>query len=89
MVFEGTVVFFDPHRGFGFIRPRYGAEDLFFHCSELPGERGKRFVNVGGYVQYELGTRQGKAVAKNVKLLVDPLAAILGGHASKPAAVQG
>jgi CspA family cold shock protein len=64
----GTVKFFDP-RGFGFIRPSDGGADLYFHVSELPGERGKRFVDVGARVEYELGTRDGKLLARNIVIL--------------------
>jgi len=78
-MFEGTVTFFD-RRGFGFIRPLDGSEDIFFHCSALPGEPGKRFVNPGCYVRYDLGTRQGKTVAKNVKLLVLETGADVNGN---------
>jgi len=66
---EGTVKLFD-HRGFGFVRPSDGSEDIFFHCSELPGGRGKRSIDEGAYVQYELGTRNGRKVARNIRILV-------------------
>lgn len=64
----GTVKFFDP-RGFGFIRPSDGSEDIYFHCSELPGERGRRFVDEGAVVEYEIGTRNGKRVARNIRIV--------------------
>jgi cold shock CspA family protein len=47
----GTVRFFDP-RGYGFIKPSDGSEDVYFHVSEL-------------------GTRNGKKVARNVVVLAD------------------
>jgi len=64
----GIVQFFDP-RGFGFIRPSDGSADLYFHVSELPGERGKRFIDVGTRVEYEIGTRNGKPLARNLVIL--------------------
>jgi cold shock CspA family protein len=64
----GIVKLFDP-RGYGFIRPSDGSEDLYFHCSELPGERGKRYIDQGTYVEYQLGTRNGKKVARDIRIL--------------------
>jgi len=67
----GTVKFFDA-RGFGFLQPLDGSESIFFHASELPGERGKRFIPDGQHVSFEVGTHQGRTVAKNVRpILVD------------------
>ena len=70
MTGTGTVRFFDP-RGYGFIKPSDGSEDVYFHVSELPDERGKRFIDEGTLVEYELGTRNGKKVARNVVVLAD------------------
>ncbi len=64
----GIVRFFDP-RGFGFLQPNDGSEEIFFHASELPGERGKRFIPDGQHVSFEIGTHQGRTVAKNVRPL--------------------
>jgi cold shock protein len=62
----GVVRFFDP-RGYGFIRPNDGSQDIFFHVSELPGERGKRFIKDDQPVSYEIGSYRGKTAAKNVR----------------------
>ena len=62
----GTVRFFDP-KGYGFIQPLDGSESIFFHASELPGERGKRFIQDGQHVSFEVGTHQGRTVAKQVR----------------------
>ena len=62
----GTVRFFDS-RGFGFIQPNDRSDDVYFHASELPGERGKRFINDGQKVSFEVGTHRGRTVAKNVR----------------------
>ena len=65
----GRVRFFDP-RGYGFIRPADpGLEDIYFHCTELPGERGKRSIEVGILVEYDIGTRNGKLTARNVRVM--------------------
>jgi cold shock protein len=65
----GKVKFFDT-RGFGFIQPCDGSEDVYFHVSELPGERGKRSISDGQAVSFELGTYKGKTVAKTVRPLL-------------------
>jgi len=61
----GSVVFFDS-KGLGFLAPDDGPEELYFHVSALPGERGKRFIAEGQKVRYELGQWRGKTVAKKV-----------------------
>jgi cold shock protein len=68
MIETGTVKFFD-ERGYGFIQPSKGGEDLYFHASELPGKRGERTISDGQPVSYELGTRNGKPVARKVASL--------------------
>ena len=65
----GVVRFFDP-RGYGFILPDDGSSDIFFHVSELPGERGKRFIRDGQAVSYEIGAHQGRTAAKKVRPIV-------------------
>lgn len=67
---EGTVKFFD-QRGFGFIRPADGSEDVFFHVSEVPGKPGSRAVDVGTTVQYELGMSRGKPAARNISVVAE------------------
>lgn len=66
----GTVYYFNP-RGFAFIRPSDESEDVFAHVSQfdLPGEYGKKAVAVGIVVEFELGTRNGKSVARNVRIV--------------------
>jgi CspA family cold shock protein len=62
----GVIRFFDP-RGFGFIIPDSGNDDVYFHVSELPGKRGARFIEEGTQVTYELGSYKTNIVAKKVR----------------------
>lgn len=73
----GTVKLFDA-RGFGFITPLDGSEDVFFHASQLPGKRGERTIPDGEHVSFEMGVFNGKPVAKNVRSI--PQEEIGGGH---------
>ena len=62
----GTVKFFDA-RGWGFIAPGDGSEAIFFHASELLGKRGQRSIEDGAPVTFEVGSFNGRAVAKTVR----------------------
>jgi cold shock CspA family protein len=59
----GTVVRFDRRRGYGFIQPDDGAEDVFVHQNNINME-GFRYLQVGEKVTYELevGEKGMKAV---------------------------
>ncbi len=50
---QGTVRWFDPERGFGFLAPEDGSADLFVHASEIVGE--PRLLREGQAVDYHLG----------------------------------
>ena len=65
---EGTVKWFNPDKGFGFITPAEGGEDLFVHFSEIQGQ-GFKSLDEGAEVEYDEGTgREGKKQAVNVRL---------------------
>jgi uncharacterized membrane protein YsdA (DUF1294 family)/cold shock CspA family protein len=44
---RGTIVTWNDARGFGFIRPREGGKDLFFHVSDLDGGAVRPQENMG------------------------------------------
>jgi cold shock CspA family protein len=60
----GTVVRFDRRRGYGFVSPDDGGEDVFVHQNNINME-GFRFLQVGERVSYELevGEKGMKAVS--------------------------
>lgn len=64
----GTVKWFNPAKGFGFIQPDQGGNDVFVHISALEG-LGINTLNEGQRVSYELATQRGKTAAANIKLL--------------------
>ncbi len=50
---HGEVLWFDPARGFGFIRPEMGPRDVFVHVSAFEGEAAAA-LRRGARVEFEL-----------------------------------
>ena len=63
----GTVKWFNPTKGYGFIQPDAGGADVFVHITALEAA-GMRSLNEGQKVSYELATNKGKTSAANLKL---------------------
>lgn len=63
----GTVKWFNPTKGFGFIQPDQGGADAFVHISALE-RAGLTTLNEGARVSYELATEKGKTSAVNLQL---------------------
>mgnify|MGYP002247856144 CR=1 FL=1 len=62
---EGTVKWFNPEKGYGFISQKDG-EDLFVHFSEIKMD-GFKTLDEGAAVQFDVTTGQnGKLQASNV-----------------------
>ena len=61
---DGTVKWFSPSKGFGFIEQDFG-DDLFVHQSEIR-QSGFRFLNLGDRVEYEVGSGKKGLVALKV-----------------------
>jgi CspA family cold shock protein len=63
----GTVKFFNPDKGFGFIAPETGGADAFVHISAVE-RAGMRTLDKDQRVSYELETdRRGKTSAVNLQ----------------------
>ncbi len=62
----GTVKWFNPDKGFGFIQPDDGGQDAFVHISAVEAA-GMTGLAEGQKVQYELAPgRNGKSAAENL-----------------------
>jgi CspA family cold shock protein len=65
---KGTVKWFNPTKGYGFISPAAGEKDVFVHISAVE-RAGLSTLNEGQTVEYELVTgRNGKTSAENLKV---------------------
>jgi CspA family cold shock protein len=65
----GTVKWFNPTKGFGFIQPDDGAKDAFVHISAVE-RAGLTTLNDGQKVSYELQAgRDGKSSAESIQLI--------------------
>ena len=62
----GTVKWFNPAKGYGFIQPEDGGKDVFVHISAVE-KAGLRTLNEGQKVSYELQSEKGKTSATNLK----------------------
>jgi uncharacterized membrane protein YsdA (DUF1294 family)/cold shock CspA family protein len=78
MRFEGTVKSWNDERGFGFIAPSQGGQEIFFHIKAFPPNGGR--PKVGEVVTFELELNaQGKKRASLIRL-----AAAEHAHLRKP-----
>jgi len=62
----GTVKWFNPDKGFGFITPDDGGKDLFVHFSAIQGS-GFKTLAEKQKVQYETGTGPKGPHATNIR----------------------
>jgi cold shock CspA family protein len=57
---RGTVKWFNPTKGYGFIQPQGGGKDVFVHISAVE--------KAGQTVEYEEVSNRGKSSAENLKV---------------------
>ncbi len=68
MAIKGTVKWFNPTKGFGFIEPEDGSKDAFVHISAVE-RSGLSGLNEGQKVTFDLiSGRDGKMAAENLAL---------------------
>ena len=66
---KGTVKWFNPTKGYGFIEPEDGSKDAFLHISSVESS-GLSSLNEGQKVSYELVSgREGKMAAENIEII--------------------
>ncbi len=63
----GIVKWFNDSKGFGFITPEEGGEDLFAHFSQIKSE-GFKSLKEGQRVQYDIGMGTKGPQAQNIRL---------------------
>jgi CspA family cold shock protein len=64
---KGTVKWFNPTKGYGFIQPATGGKDIFVHISAVQ-KAGLTTLNEGQSVEYEEIANRGKTSAENLKV---------------------
>jgi len=64
----GKVKWFNKTKGFGFIGPNDGSNDVFVHISEVL-KTGKNELKENQEVEYDLVENNGKFAAGNLKIL--------------------
>jgi cold shock protein len=64
----GTVKWFNPTKGYGFIQPSGGGgKDVFVHISAVE-RAGLRSLNEGQTIEYEIESNRGKESATNLRV---------------------
>jgi cold shock protein len=64
---RGTVKWFNPTKGYGFIQPQAGGKDVFVHISAVE-RAGLSTLNEGQQIEYEIEENRGKTSAVNLKV---------------------
>ncbi len=65
---RGTVKWFNPTKGYGFVQPDGGGKDVFIHISAVE-RAGLSTLNEGQKIEYELVSNRGKESGENIKVL--------------------
>jgi len=70
MADQGTVKWFNPTKGFGFIQPSNGGNDVFVHISAVE-KAGMQGLFEGQKLEFEVQENRGKQAAANLKVIED------------------
>jgi len=65
----GTIEFFHRRKGYGFIKPNDGTENVFCHISAFTEHVDPSEIMKGWEVCYEMSTNLGRSCATNVKII--------------------
>ena len=64
---NGTVKWFNPTKGYGFIQPDGGGRDVFVHISAVE-KAGYTTLAEGAKVSFDIVSNRGKESAENLKI---------------------
>jgi CspA family cold shock protein len=64
---SGKVKWFNPTKGYGFIQPQGGGQDVFVHISAVE-RAGLSTLNEGQEIEFEVVNERGKSSAANLKV---------------------
>lgn len=64
---KGIIKWFNRLKGYGFIAPDDGGDDVFVHYSAIEGENGYRTLREGDAVRFTAGDNDGKRIARSVR----------------------
>ncbi len=62
----GTVKWFNPQKGFGFIQPDVGGKDVFVHISAVE-KSGMGNLIEGQKIEFDIQSERGKEAAQNLR----------------------
>ena len=65
---QGTVKWFNSDKGFGFIAPDGGADDVFVHYTEIQGN-GYKSLEEGQRVEFDVAPGRKGEEAQNVRVI--------------------
>ena len=63
---KGTVLWFNRHKGYGFIEPDGGGDDIFVHISAVQAAGYDNLVE-GARISYEVVSARGRRVAEDLR----------------------
>ena len=84
----GTVKWFNPTKGYGFIQPDNGGKDVFVHISAVE-KAGLSSLNEGAKVSYEEMSNRGKTSAENLESRINSIPSALPASETTPERGRG